>query len=150
MQMSSALGEQDKLLALLCQPADVQGCVDLPPHLTVWGIDSGVRHSVGGSDYGAVRVGAFMGLKMAQIAAATIADGGDPMSGNKKARHGNDSTDSRKIPCLEEVRHLVHISPSQYEEWLQHVLPEKVVGQEFLDKYGQHIDNVTTVNPSQE
>jgi hypothetical protein len=29
-----------------------------------WGIDSGIRHSVGGSDYRSVRVGAFMGLKI--------------------------------------------------------------------------------------
>lgn len=29
-----------------------------------WGIDSGIRHSVGGSDYRSVRVGAFMGLKL--------------------------------------------------------------------------------------
>lgn len=29
-----------------------------------WGIDSGIRHSVGGSDYRSVRVGAFMGLKV--------------------------------------------------------------------------------------
>lgn len=28
-----------------------------PPHARVWGVDSGVRHSVEGSDYGAVRVG---------------------------------------------------------------------------------------------
>lgn len=26
--------------------------------------DAGIRHSVGGSDYGAVRVGAFMGLSI--------------------------------------------------------------------------------------
>lgn len=64
LQMSSALGQPSQLLALLCQPAEVQGCVPLPPGLAVWGIDSGLRHCVGGSDYGAVRVGAFMGLRI--------------------------------------------------------------------------------------
>ena len=63
--MSSALGEEGRLLALLCQPAEVQAAVALPPHLRFWGVDSGIRHSVGGSDYGAVRVGAFMGLRIA-------------------------------------------------------------------------------------
>ena len=64
-QMASALGEPGRLLALVCQPAEVQGCVGIPGHLRFWGVDSGVRHSVGGSDYGSVRVGAFMGLRIA-------------------------------------------------------------------------------------
>jgi hypothetical protein len=39
-----------------------------------WGIDSGIRHSVGGADYGSVRVGAFMGLAIcSQLASASIA-----------------------------------------------------------------------------
>lgn len=66
--MASALGQEGRLLALLCQPAEVQGCVDVPLQLggRFWGIDSGVRHSVGGADYGSVRVGAFMGLRIAR------------------------------------------------------------------------------------
>ena len=38
--------------------------VSIPPNLKLWGIDSGVRHSVGGQDYGSVRIAAFMGLKI--------------------------------------------------------------------------------------
>jgi hypothetical protein len=34
-------------------------------NIALYGIDSGIRHSVGGSDYGSVRVGAFMGLRIA-------------------------------------------------------------------------------------
>jgi hypothetical protein len=63
--MASALGEEGQLLALLCQPAEVQGCVNIPQSIQFWGIDSGIRHSVGGSDYSSVRVGAFMGLRIA-------------------------------------------------------------------------------------
>ena len=40
-QMTAALGEADRLLALRCQPAEVQGCAPIPPHLRFWGIDSG-------------------------------------------------------------------------------------------------------------
>lgn len=40
-QMTSVLGEQGRLLALRCQPAEVEGQVSLPDHLRVWGIDSG-------------------------------------------------------------------------------------------------------------
>lgn len=61
-QMTSSLGHAGKLLALLCQPAEVLGHVTIPPQLRFWGIDSGIRHAVSGADYGTVRVGAFMGL----------------------------------------------------------------------------------------
>src|SRR3712207_8855311 len=44
-QMTSACGEADRLLALLCQPAELMGNVALPEELAVWGVDSGIRHS---------------------------------------------------------------------------------------------------------
>ncbi len=63
-QMTSALGRTDKLLALLCQPAEVQGFATVPDSIGLWGIDSGIRHAVSGSDYTSVRTGAFMGYRM--------------------------------------------------------------------------------------
>jgi galactokinase len=63
-QMTAVSGEQDRLLRLLCQPADVQGTIEVPHEIAFWGIDSGVRHSVSGSDYTSVRVGAFMGYRI--------------------------------------------------------------------------------------
>lgn len=43
----------------LCTPAALPAL-----QIRFWGIDSGIRHSVGGSDYTSVRVGTFMGLKI--------------------------------------------------------------------------------------
>ncbi|HLM24830.1 MAG TPA: hypothetical protein VK274_07205 [Pyrinomonadaceae bacterium] len=63
-QMTAVFGERDRLLALLCQPAELKNMIALPPQLKLWGIDSGIRHSVGGSDYGSVRAGAFMGQRI--------------------------------------------------------------------------------------
>lgn len=80
--MASALGEAHSLLALLCQPAEVQAPVGLPPHVAVYGIDSGIRHSVGGSDYGSVRVGAFMGLRI-------CSSRGEPLVREARARRGS-------------------------------------------------------------
>src|SRR5205823_6892483 len=45
-QMTAACGEADRLLTLLCQPGELQGTIKLPDELAVWGIDSGIRHSV--------------------------------------------------------------------------------------------------------
>lgn len=42
-QMASSLGKAGSLLALRCQPAEVEGAVHVPPHLRFWGIDSGIR-----------------------------------------------------------------------------------------------------------
>ena len=63
-QMTAALGACGQLLALLCQPAEVQGWLGLPRGLALWGIDSGIRHAVGGADYGTVRTAAFMGHRI--------------------------------------------------------------------------------------
>ena len=71
-QMACTLGEADSLLALLCQPAEVQPPVRVPGDISLWGLDSGERHAVGGSDYGAVRAGAFMGHRI--LADAGFAD----------------------------------------------------------------------------
>jgi L-arabinokinase len=63
-QMTVVFGERDRLLLLLCQPAEIQRMITLPPQLQLWGIDSGIRHSVGGGDYGSVRAATFTGLQM--------------------------------------------------------------------------------------
>ena len=63
-QMTSVFGERDRLLLLLCQPAEIKRMITLPSQLKLWGIDSGIRHSVSGSDYGSVRAAAFMGARI--------------------------------------------------------------------------------------
>lgn len=71
-QMASALGQKGKLLALLCRPSEVLGCLPIPSGLALWGVDSGVRHALraegdGGSDYASVRTAAFMGRRIIQV-----------------------------------------------------------------------------------
>jgi L-arabinokinase len=117
-QMACVFGEPDALLALLCQPAELQPSVALPPPLTVWGIDSGERHAVGGSDYGAVRIGTFMGLRMLQVRGAV------------------------------EHEYLARLSPVAFDETLAHLLPEEVSGAAFLQEFGGTADTVTTVDPA--
>jgi galactokinase len=63
-QMTCVFGEPDALMALLCQPAELQPPVRVPGDVAVWGIDSGERHTISGSDYASVRAGAFIGLRM--------------------------------------------------------------------------------------
>jgi galactokinase len=63
-QMTAVCGEQDRLLALLCQPAELRASVAIPDDVAFYGIDSGERHAVSGADYTSVRVAAFMGHRL--------------------------------------------------------------------------------------
>ena len=63
-QMSSALCVPNSLLLILCQPHEFQGTQALPDGVRVFGINSNVKHSVGGSAYTRARVAAFMGRKL--------------------------------------------------------------------------------------
>jgi L-arabinokinase len=117
-QMASALGERGALMALCCQPALVEGQLALPAHLCLWGLDSGVRHSVGGSDYGSVRAAAFIGKALLSRLAA------------------------------EPLEHTVHLSPSQLDSGLADALPEALTGAAFLAAHPSgHGDDATRVQP---
>lgn len=133
-QMTAVCGDSKRLLALLCQPGELQGSVALPEDLSVWGIDSGVRHSVAGSDYRAVRVGAFMGYRMiadlAGLAIETSAAEGLTRVIDPKW-HG----------------YLANISVSEFEHSYSDCLPDMINGADFMAEYGGTTDIVTRVEP---
>jgi L-arabinokinase len=114
-QMTCVFGATDSLLALLCQPAELQPPVPVPEGIEFWGLDSGERHAVGGSDYGAVRAGAFMGLGML----------------SRRVR----------VPGT----YLANLSPEEFEKELASELPEEISADEFLECFGGNFDTVTTV-----
>lgn len=117
-QMASECGQANYLLALLCQPAELQPPVPVPPDIRIWGVDSGERHAVSGADYSSVRAAAFMGQRM--IAAEKI---------------GWDS-------------YLANIPVAEFEtEWI-HRLPKEISGDEFIARFSGMKDTVTTVDPS--
>jgi L-arabinokinase len=115
-QMTCVFGEPQALFALLCQPAEVQRPVPVPDDLELWGLDSGERHAVSGSDYGAVRAGAFMGLRLL----------------------------SDRVPVA--GGYLANLAPESFERALVRHLPEEMGGDEFLTHYGGTADSVTSVD----
>lgn len=114
-QMTCVFGDEHALLALLCQPAELQPPIPIPDDIELWGLDSGERHAVGGSDYGAVRAGAFMGVRILSEQMSTP------------------------------PTYLANISPGEFEKSLARHLPAEMSGDEFLDRYGRTADTVTTV-----
>jgi len=119
-QMTAVCGETNHLLSLLCQPATVNGTIRLPGELGIWGIDSGIRHSVGGADYGTVRTAAFMGLRIIS-----------EMAGERWCDY------------------LANITPDSFQKNFAKHLPDKMRGEEFLQQYGGINDSVTEVDPEQ-
>jgi L-arabinokinase len=131
-QMTAACGEAGRLLALLCQPAELQDGVALPDDLAVWGIDSGERHAVSGSDYASVRIGAFMGYRIlaerAGLPARVLPDGRveieDPLWRG----------------------YLANVTPSELFGRFAGALPERLAGAAFLARYAGTTDPVTRVD----
>jgi L-arabinokinase len=115
-QMTCVFGDPQALLALLCQPAELQPAVPIPDDVEVWGLDSGERHAIGGSDYGAVRAGAFMGLRILSELAA--------VPGN----------------------YLANLRVDEFERDLLPLLPDEISGEEFMARYGGTADPVTAVD----
>ena len=135
-QMTSACGEQNRLLELLCQPDILKGTLQIPDELDLWGIDSGVRHSVSGSDYGTVRTAAFMGYRI--IANA---------SGLRVSTIGPGKV---RIDDPKWRGYLANITPAEFESKYARLLPESLRGSEFLDRYQGITDTVTAVHPNGE
>ena len=131
-QMTSACGQANRLLALVCQPAEISGWIELPEELAVWGLDSGTRHSIGAGDYGSVRAATFMGYRIiAELAGLRIERIGDQIVVDDPGWGS----------------YLANLSPSQFEEKFAAKLPESLLGDEFLSRYGGTTDKLTSVAP---
>jgi galactokinase len=133
-QMASICGEAGSLMALLCQPAEFQGSVRLPDGLGVWGIDSGIRHAVTGADYGAVRIGAFMGYRiLASLAGLRVTAG---------EREGHVQIDDPRWGG-----YLANVGGKAFRRF-EDDIPEALAGATFLARYDGTTDLVTTVDPA--
>jgi galactokinase len=130
-QMTVVCGETGRLMAMLCQPAELSEMVTIPDDITFWGLDSGVRHQVTGADYGSVRVGAFMGYRMiAEIAGLKVQQTGRAVEIDDPYWQG----------------YLANLSPSQFEQQYAAHLPERISGAEFLSRYQGTSDTVTQIS----
>jgi L-arabinokinase len=118
-QVTSVLGDGGTLLKILCQPHTVQGSLALPEGWSVFGIDSGVKHSIAGAGYIQVRVAAFMGYRL-------LADRAGSGFGG----------------------YLCNVTPDAYTASFPERLPESIGGAEFLARWGGIYDSVTTIDPA--
>ena len=124
-QLSCYLGQMFSLLSLRCtELAKIHGCIKIPQAIKLWGIDSGVKHSVGSLIYTSVRVGSFMGLKII------------------KAHQECTAPENKQIACLTDL------DPFEYESNFRDILPECMLGVDFISTYGSHDDPATSIDPA--
>lgn len=129
-QVASMLGEAGKLLLMTCQPHNLEEPLQLPEGIRVIGINSGVRHSVGGGQYGKTRCAAFM-------AHAIILDRMRIMG----EAHG------RRLVADPMAGYLANVDPEDYKRLFRSHLPEWMSGREFIERYKKTIDTATRVDP---
>ncbi|HXW18057.1 MAG TPA: galactokinase family protein [Candidatus Acidoferrales bacterium] len=133
-QMTSACGKANRLLALLCQPAELHGHVPIPDGIVIAGLDSGVRHAVTGAAYSDVRTGAFMGYRI--------------IAGLAKLKvHPSQRNGVVKIDDPEWRGYLANVPVTEFDKSFAPRLPEKLSGAEFLTRYRGTTDPVTHVHP---
>ena len=129
-QVTSCVGEAGKLLRMVCQPHELQPPLPLPAGVRVLGINSNVKHSVGGGAYGRTRCAAFMGHRI-------ILD--------KMRRMGEAA--GRELTADPMRGYLANLDPDDYKRLFRAALPEAIKGKDFLDHFGMTSDTVTRVDP---
>ena len=133
-QLSSHLGQKNKLLPLICQPHQVDKPIAIPRGINFTGIDSGIRHAVSGASYSDVRAAAFMSYTIVALhEGATI----------EELSHARASGDWDRLPYK---GFLANIPVSVFDEKYLSLLPEKIPGKDFLTQYKVSIDTVTTID----
>ena len=133
-QLSSHLGQKNKLLPLICQPHQVDKAISIPRGINFSGIDSGVRHAVSGASYSDVRSAAFMSYTIIALnEGATV----------EELEQARTSGDWGKLPYK---GFLANIPVPVFEEKYLSLLPEEILGKDFLSRYKVSIDPVTTID----
>ncbi len=129
-QVTAVAGTSTKILSILCQPDKILEFVSCPSNVSFIGIHTKVRRSTASTAYIDTRIGAFMGLTILKDAFAQDAEA--PTHNISEALADN---------------YLCNISVHEFREQCQHLLPEEILGEEFLEKYGETLDTATQVEP---
>lgn len=137
-QLSTYLGEKNRLLPLQCQPHTVFPTIAIPTGIRFTAIDSGIRHAVSDASYGDVRTAAFMAYSI--IALRSGASQNDLL-------HARNSGAVADLPFK---GFLANIPLSLFKQEYLPFLPDSIKGSDFINQYGHSIDIVTSIDPDRE
>jgi L-arabinokinase len=133
-QLTVTMGDVDGFLPILCQPCQPYPLVHLPTNLRIWGIDSGVQHTISGIEYEVARAATFMGYRY--------------LCDWEKLDAILD--ESGALPCWRDAKwdgYLANLTPSIFRAQYEPRLPEAEMGSDFLSRYPIHFDPFTPVRP---
>ncbi|HSF46456.1 MAG TPA: hypothetical protein VLA58_10620, partial [Chitinophagaceae bacterium] len=131
-QLSVNLGKEGHLLPIICQPHEIFDAVEIPEGVSFLGLDSGVRHAVSDASYSDVRTAAFMAFTLAMVRS------GVPKQAFKDQDH------------LPFGGFWANISPKDFYNIYDMLLPRRMKGSDYIEEIGFHIDNITTIDPNKE
>lgn len=133
-QLAVVMGAQDHFMSMVCQPCLPRPLIKLPNSLQIWGIDSGIRHSVAGIEYEAARAATFMGYhwlcEYEKLTPVLDESGVLP----------------RWVDSLWNG-YLARISPALFRTRYENLLPEYQYGRDFNRRFSTHLDPFTSVRP---
>ena len=135
-QVTAAAGTSTKILSILCQPDKILEFVSCPLNVSFVGIYTKVRRSTTSTAYVDTRTGTFMGLTILKAAFSSEVD-----------LDSEEGSIARKISEALTDNYLCNLSVQDFREQCEHLLPEQMHGDEFLDKYGETVDTATQVDP---
>ncbi|MBI1391002.1 MAG: GHMP kinase [bacterium] len=130
-QLATCFGREGKLLPILCRPDRVGAPLAIPRGVHFIGVDSGVRHSVGGASYGEVRAAAFMAYT---VIAREL---GASRRAVQTARRAGERDG------LPFGGYLTGVAPSRWLRDFAGLVPERIRGAEFTRRFGETIDPIT-------
>ena len=133
-QLSSHLGQKNKLLPLICQPHEVSKPIGIPRGINFSGIDSGIRHAVSAASYGDVRAAAFMSYTIIALKEGATVD---------QLSHARITGEWNELPYK---GFLANIPEQVFKEKYAMLLPEELSGKDFLDQFKVSIDTVTSID----
>ena len=133
-QYAVIMGDIDTFTPMICQPCIPLPQVRLPHGVRVWGIDSGVRHSVAGIEYEAARAATFMGYQLICEMEGLLVN-------------LEDSGVLSRFTDPKWEGYLARLSPSEFREKYESVLPLTIRGSDFLTRHPVHYDPYTPVRP---
>lgn len=139
-QVTAVAGRSTKILSILCQPDEILEFVSCPSNVSFVGLYTKVRRSTTSTAYIDTRIGTFMGLTILKAAFASDTDTPDAPS-------FSDSEQAGKISERLSDNYLCNLSVDEFHKECEHLLPEEIHGEEFLEKYGETVDTATQIEP---
>jgi len=133
-QFAVVMGDENAFTPMLCQPCIPYTLVKLPQGLRIWGIDSGVRHSVAGIEYEAARAATYMGYQLICYWEGLVVN-------------------REQLGVLERYTdprwngYLARLSPSLFRSLYEEKMPAQMSGKEFTSKHPEHFDPYTPIRP---